>query len=224
MRDNDMTSVGRSANNLGIIATLTGDYGKAVGAYTRAMGAYQHVAFGRGVAESLHNLAITYREQGRLDDALQTADDALSQAEQAGDEVLQAQALAGRAEIRIARGEPGLAIREAEKALEMHRKLQDKVREDEDLRILADALAIAGETERAEGLLRHVIDRATETNRQQLVAASQRDLAHLLARGGRVADARRLAESARTAFEQIGAKAEIQRLNALLDSPAFASD
>src|SRR5205814_3253341 len=36
MQDNDMASVGRCANNLGIIANLQGDYGRAVGAYTRS--------------------------------------------------------------------------------------------------------------------------------------------------------------------------------------------
>src|SRR5258706_9331599 len=55
---------------------------------------------------------------------------------------LMAQALAGRAEIRILRGEPGLAILEAERALAMHRELQDAVRETEDLRILAVAVGV----------------------------------------------------------------------------------
>src|SRR2546426_7943778 len=41
MRDNDMATVGRCANNLGIIANMQGDYVRAVGAYTRAMAAYR---------------------------------------------------------------------------------------------------------------------------------------------------------------------------------------
>jgi tetratricopeptide (TPR) repeat protein len=216
MREKDMTSVGRCANNLGIVANLTGDYPTAVGAYTRAMGAYQQAAFDRGIAESLHNLAITYREQGRLDDALQTADDAMTHAEQAGDELLKAQALAGRAEIRVARGEPDMAIREAEQALSIHRRMQDPVRETEDLRILADAIALNGETARAEALLRHVVERARESDRTHLVAASQRDLAWLMARQGRTGDAERMARSARNSFEKLGAKAEIAKLEPLL--------
>src|SRR5438105_110997 len=73
MQDNDMATVGRCANNLGIIANMQGDYARAVGAYTRAIAAYEQARYHRGIAESRHNLGITYREQGRLDHALQAA-------------------------------------------------------------------------------------------------------------------------------------------------------
>ena len=62
--DNDMATVGRCANNLGIIANMQGDFGRAVGAYTRAIAAYQKAGYERGIAESHHNLGISYREPG----------------------------------------------------------------------------------------------------------------------------------------------------------------
>src|SRR6266849_10738291 len=117
MQDDDMATVGRCANNLGIIANMQGDYHRAVGAYSRAITAYQKAHHDRGIAESQHNLAITYREQGHLDDAMQAADTAVQEAERLGDRALQAQALAGLAEIRVARGEPESAIRDARRAL-----------------------------------------------------------------------------------------------------------
>jgi tetratricopeptide (TPR) repeat protein len=217
MDSDDLATVGRSANNLGIIANLQGDYGRAVGAYTRAIAAYQQAHYERGVAEAQHNLAITYREQGRLDDALQAADAALREAEQLGDAPLKAQALAGRAEVRIARGEIELAIREAEGAVAVHRKLKDAVRETEDQRILAAALGLAGRTADAERLLRDVIHQATAHGRPLLVATAERDLAHLLARAGDVAAAKHMARSARAGFAQLGARAEIAKLEALLN-------
>src|SRR3989441_691370 len=67
--DNDMATAGRCANNLGIIANMQGDYRRAIGAYARAIDAYQKVRYDRGIVESEHNLAITYREQGQLDHA-----------------------------------------------------------------------------------------------------------------------------------------------------------
>src|SRR5205809_921899 len=48
MRDDDMATAGRCANNLGIIANMQGDYGRAVGAYTRAIAAYQKAQYERG--------------------------------------------------------------------------------------------------------------------------------------------------------------------------------
>ena len=213
--DNDMTTVGRCANNLGIIANMRGDYGRAVGAYTRAVAAYQTVRHDRGMVESQHNLGITYREQGRLDDALQAADAAVRGAEVLHDQQLEAQTVAGRAEIQVARGEAGLAKREAERALEVHRALKDAVRETEDLRILAGALGLAGKTEDAEALLGQVIDRATEHDRPLLVAAARSDLAHLLARTGKGAAGKTAAMMARATFEQLGARVEIDRLDAV---------
>src|SRR5260370_26075267 len=87
------------------------------------MAAYQAARYDRGIVESQHNLGITYREQGQLDLALGAADAAVQQAERLGDRALKAQALAGRAEIRTARGEPQLAIREAARAVAVPRHL-----------------------------------------------------------------------------------------------------
>ena len=221
MQDNDMASVGRCANNLGIIANMQGDYGRAVGAYTRAIAAYQAARYDRGIAESQHNLGISYREQGDLDHAMQAADAAVREAGRLGDERLTAQALAGRAEIRAMKGESGLAILEVERALAIHRELKDVVRETEDLRILAVAVGLAGKAEDAEQMFRDVIDRATQQARPLLIAITQRDLAYLLARTGAVAPAKEMARAARAAFHRLGAKIEIEKLDALLAQTNF---
>src|SRR5207247_1098955 len=135
MEDNDMATVGRCANNLGIIANMQGDYARAVGAYTRAIAAYEQARFHRGIAESRHNLGITYREQGRLADA--------------------------------------------------------------------------------EEMLRAVIARAAQHNRPLLVATAQRDLASLLHRIGDRPAATATARAARATFDRLGAKAEVDKLDAL---------
>src|SRR6266702_3877217 len=173
MQDNDMATLGKCANNLGIIATMQGDYGRAVGAYTRAIAAYQAARSEMGIAEAQHNLAIAYRELGHLDDAMQSADAAVREAERLGDRRLKAQALAGRAEIRAVRGEPELAVREAGRALAVHRELQDPVLETEDMRILAVALGMTGKTQEAVAMFRDVVARATEHGRPLLVAVAQ---------------------------------------------------
>jgi tetratricopeptide (TPR) repeat protein len=214
-----MATLGRCANNLGIIANMQGDYPRAVGAYTRAIAAYQAARHDRGIAESQHNLGMTYREQGHLDLAMQAADAAVREAGRLGDQRLTAQALSGRAEIRVMRGESGLAVLEAERALAVHRELKDAIRETEDLRILALALGVAGKTQDAEDTLREVIDRATEHARPLLVASAQRDLAYLLAREGEVAAAKRMARAARATFHTLGAKVDVEKLDALLTHP-----
>jgi tetratricopeptide (TPR) repeat protein len=217
MKHGDLATVGRCANNLGIVADMEGDYGRAVGAYTMAIAAYQKAGFERGAVESQHNLGVTHRDRGDLAQAMQAADRAVRDAEALGDTLLKAQALAGRAEIRVACQEPDIAIREAELALALHRELGDVVRESEDLRILAGALASAGESEKAEDTFRDVIQRATEHARPLLVATAQRDLAHLLSRVNRHGEALELLHAARQTFERLGARIQVTKLNEFLE-------
>src|SRR5258708_19135862 len=103
------------------------------------------------------NLGVSYREEGQVGLGLGAADAAVQQAERLGDRALKAQALAGRAEIRTARGEPELAIREAERAVAVHRELKAARLETEAQRILAVALGTSGENRHGARLVRSVV-------------------------------------------------------------------
>ncbi|MFN0097754.1 MAG: tetratricopeptide repeat protein [Gemmatimonadaceae bacterium] len=217
MLEGDLTTVGRAANNLGIIANMQGEHGRAIGAFTTALGAYQRARNQRGVAESHHNLGIAYRDQGMLKDALGAADEAVRLATQAEDVSLRAQAIAGRAEIRTASGDASLAIREARLAIDAHRAQADFVRVTEDQRILANALAAAGFVEEATSLLEETITQAEAFKRPLLVGITQRDLAMLTFQRGFAGEARVLAQRARGVFSQLGASAEVERIDLLLN-------
>lgn len=217
--DNDMAAVGRCANNLGIIANLQGDYRRAVTAYTRAITAYEQAHFPRGVAEARHNLGMACRAQGQLDRALETANLAIEEAQRLGDQQLTAQFVAGLAEIHVARGDSDLALSTVERAIATHRELKDPVREAEDLRIKAGALALAGRQDDAGIMLSGVIARATEHGRPLLLAMAERDLAHLLLQGGDAAGGKAAAQRARSTFQRLSARAEIDKLDAVLESP-----
>src|SRR5947208_1031092 len=147
--------------------------------------------------------------------ALEAAGAAVRDAEWLNDRGFKAQALAGRAEIRLAQAEPELAIREAQEALAIHRERNDGVLETEDLRILAVALGLAGRLRDAEEMLRAVIARATQHDRPLLVASAQRDLASLLHRIGDRPAATVMAQAARVTFDRLGATAQIAKLDAL---------
>src|SRR6266850_5707467 len=216
--DNDMATVGRCANNLGIIANMQGDYKRAVTAYTRAIAAYEQARFARGVAESRHNLGIVCRAQGKLDRALEIAQIAIQEAQALGDPQFTAQAIAGLAEIHVARGERDLAITAIERAITTHRELKDPVREAEDLRIKAGALALNGGRDESATLLHAVIERASEHGRPLLLAMAERDLAHLLMQMGDATGGKAAAQRARSSFQRLSARAEIDKLDDLLET------
>jgi tetratricopeptide (TPR) repeat protein len=215
-QEDDPATVGRCSNNLGIIASLRGDHGRAVGSYTMALAAFRQAGLHAGAAETLHNLAIAYRDQGNLEGALQTADQAVHEASEAGDLRLVALTQGGRAEIRLLAGDAAVAQREAEHAVATHREVGDIVGEAEDLRVLGCALAALGNEGEADRTLRLVIDRAEAFGRPLLAARAERDLARLfLTRVGREEEASDLARRARARFIRLGADAEVRSLDQL---------
>jgi tetratricopeptide (TPR) repeat protein len=212
----DHATVGRACNNLGLVAYYRGDYGRAVGSYTMALAAFQQANKRAGVAQVLHNLAMTYRDQGELSRALETADAAVAEAEASGNIRLGASTRGGRAEIRLMAGEAKVARREIERALETERELGDVVGEAQEERVLAGALAAVGEEGQAEEMLLQVIAKAEEHCRPVLAAEAERDLARVLHTQGRGSEALELARKARVRFLELGAEAEVAKLDEFL--------
>jgi len=79
--------------------------------------------------------------------------------------------------------------------------------------VLANTLAASGDTKQAEQTLRDVIARAYDLDRPLLVADATRDLAFLLRKSGRAGEAREAAQAARVLFSQLGAEAEVRKLD-----------
>ena len=220
----DFGTLGRCANNLGIIANLRGDFEVAVTEYTKAIAAYQRAGQPRGVVESRHNLAITYREQRSFDEALATADRAVHEAVTIDDTALLAKVVAGRAEVRVAAGDATTGRQEAEQALATHRSLGDAVGEAEDLRIVGVAAVGEGAMADAESTLRDVTVRARQLERPLLLACAQRDLAQLLRTQGKAEEAKAVATAAQEEFRRMGAVVEVRRLDAVIASSPCTDD
>jgi hypothetical protein len=66
-------------------------------------------------------------------------------------------------------------------------------------------------------VLRSVIERATEHGRPLLLAMAERDLALLLIQAGDVAEGKASAQRARSTFQRLNARAEIDKIDDLLE-------
>src|SRR5213595_1518661 len=203
-RDSDHAITGRASNNMGIISHLRGRYAEAISSWEIASAAFHRAGMQAGVADCQHNLANAYREQGALDKALATAEQAVAGAEVTRDETLYAMTLRGRAEIRAVRSEPELARRDLDRIRVIRSQMPDPVAEAEDLRIQALVLAAENHLPRAEKALREVIGRAELHERLLLQGEATRDLAVVLRRAGRTAEAQAAAMAAKRIFAQIG--------------------
>src|SRR5947208_1355425 len=140
------------------------------------------------------------------------------------DRALFALTLRGRAEIRVARSEPELARRELDRIRVVRGELPDPVAEAEDLRVMAMVLVAENQLARAEKSLREVIGRAELHARLLLQAEATRDMASLLRRAGRTAEAQAAAQSAKGIFAQMGAEGEIRKLADQGWDEAFAAE
>src|SRR5881409_1865025 len=222
--DDDLATVGRCSNNLGIVSNLRGRHAEAIGSWEMARAAFERAGWRQGVGECHHNLGITYREQGAFDRALAEANRAVAEAEASGDHTLWALTLRGRAEIHVSRGELQLARRELDHVRDLRIGVPDPADEAEDARVVASLLVADGQWAAAEAVLREVIERAEADERPLLQAEATRDLSMVLRGTGRHVEAQTAARMARAIFTRLGAEGELRNLARQSWDAAFATE
>ena len=107
--DGDHLVIARAANNMGSIANIRGRRDEALALYRLAIPEYQRLGSAQGLAESHHNMAISFRDSGQLEAADDAERRAIDYARAAGSRWLEAAARLGRAELSFRRGDAALA-------------------------------------------------------------------------------------------------------------------
>ena len=211
-RDDDLLMMAQATNNLGAIANLQGRHEDALWQYRLALPMLQRLGQPRLLAEGYHNMAITFRDVGKLTEADEHERRAIDYAHDAAAPRVAAMGRTGRAEIALRRGDAPLAETTARLAIEELEPLDDPLNEADAHRVVGaacagqqrheDALAAFGRAlaiARAHG---HALNEA-ETLRDRVdvrVRTGARDLA--------LDDAR----AAITIFEKLGAATECEAL------------
>lgn len=160
----------RACNNLGVVATLVDDLAVALAYYVRATAAYQQVGYERGLGQSHHNLGITYREMGFLNEAdahFRTAD-RLARGTGSDDEV--ARVAQERALLLYLLGDPVLARLTADDALRRYAGLEDPAGIAEVTRVLGLVALGEGELTRARDYFDRALSQALEISAPLLEA------------------------------------------------------
>lgn len=211
---------GRASNNLGMLANIRGDRGRALTCYQHAVAAYQRLGYTRGLAQTCHNLGISYRDLGFGREADEHYVRAIELALASGSEDVAALAETERAMLRARSGDGPLAARLALRARERFERIGDPLGRAEAVRVLAAAARASGRDDEAVLHLEEAFHVAREASDPLLRAEVQRDRGLLLReRGDRDAAREALADAAEC-FERIGAAAEATAIRALLDTPA----
>ena len=98
-QSDDVLLLARASNNLGTIANLQGQYEGALSHYRLALPSYQRIGQRRGLAETYHNMAITFRDLGEFEQADEQESRAIEYAADGIAPRVSAMGRVGRAEI-----------------------------------------------------------------------------------------------------------------------------
>lgn len=214
--EDDLLTLARATNNLGMIANLRGQHDAALGHYRLAVPTYQRLGQRRGLAESYHNIAITYRDIGALDEADEYERRAIDYAAAGVAPRVAAMGLIGRAEIALRRGDPQFAKGTSERAAIELERLHDPVNEADAHRLAGAAAATMGRFAEADAAFARALSIARAGGHALVEAETLRDRAGAKLAQMRRAEARQDAEAAIAVFERLGATSEIDALRLLL--------
>lgn len=215
-QEDDLLLIARTTNNLGMIANLRGAHESALGHYRLAVPAYQRLGQRRGLAESYHNIAITYRDIGELDQADEYERRAMDYAAAGVAPRVAAMGLIGRAEVALRRGDPQFARGTAQRAAAELNELQDPMNEADAHRLVGAAATALRRFTEADAAFGRALSIARERGHTLIEAETLRDRARAMFARGAHADARTDAEAAMVLFEKLGATSEIEALRSLL--------
>lgn len=205
---NDALLVARVSNNMGNIANLQGRHVRALSHFRTALPMYQRLGQQQGLAESYHNMAVTFRDLGELEEADQHEQRAIEFAGEASLPRLAAMGRIGRAEIALRRGDAVLAGATARRAAREFARLDDPLNEADATRLLGCALCRSGEFSEAGGAFADALAIARDRGYALVEGETLRDRVGLWELLERFTDALADGDAALAIFTRLHAVAE----------------
>jgi tetratricopeptide (TPR) repeat protein len=180
--------------------------------------AYQRLGNARGLAETHHNLAITFRDLRDWQSAEEHERRALEYARQAADARTEAIALSGLADLQLQWGDAPLAEATAGFAAREFARLGDAKGEADSLRLVGVAALAQRKDVAAREALARAVALASERGFALIEAEARRARAELALASNDVPSARTESERALAIFERLAASAEAESLRQWIGS------
>jgi tetratricopeptide (TPR) repeat protein len=210
--DGDDLLLARAINNLGLIANVRGRHAEALALYRMAIPSYQRLGQPRGLAETYHNLAITFRDLADLERAEEYERRAMEFGRQASDERLVAMAQVGLAEVQLRKGDAEFAEAAARRGARAFARLGDAQFEADAWRLVGAAAIALEKYAIATEALDRAVSLASERGYALVEGESRQARAQLALARGDLAGARGDAEAALDIFERLGSTSEVWTL------------
>ena len=209
VRGGDARLAAVTAQNLGVIANIRGDFTRALQFYQASLADYRAMGLQRDVCVALNNCGMVYTDTERWDDAEHAYGEALELVRELGDVGLRVQIEVNAVEMWVARGDIPKARAAADAAMELASTLGDPHIPGDAYRLMGVIARESGDLPRAEAML----DRATEvaTARQDLLllAETAREHAEVHRRQGRNRETLQALNRAHQLFTQLRARRDL---------------
>ncbi|MGH7516970.1 MAG: tetratricopeptide repeat protein [Gemmatimonadales bacterium] len=202
----DSLMMARLANNLASVLHLRGDLAAAASLYRSALTSYQRLGHRHFIAETWHNLGVTFRLVDAWTEAENAAGEAVRHAELVDEPSLLALTVSGQAEIRLERGETDLAAQGIERAARLASEAGDEIGSAEARRLRAVLAYRRGDYAQAVTAATLALE-AGERHRSALLRTECAATLALATRAlGRTAEAGRWREEALKGYGRLGAE------------------
>ena len=199
----------RIERNLGIVASIQGDFAEALERYENSLTADTDSGNEHGCAVAYINLGIVSNHLGQHDVALRYLEQSLEIAERVNDSHLQAQALVHHAEVLIATQRYDEARRNAESALALLDQFGAQGGKAEAYRLIGVVYRETGRAALAESRLRSSLELAAKAGSVQGEADATRELAVLFQSMGRNQEALTLLNTAHRIYRRLDARIDL---------------
>ncbi|HEV8303500.1 MAG TPA: tetratricopeptide repeat protein [Gemmatimonadales bacterium] len=199
----------RVEQNLGILASIQGDFEGALACYARSLEAYQTCGDEHGCAIAYHNLGMVSAQRQLLDEADRYFTRSYEIAVRVDDVYLQGLCLLNHAEVYFARERYEEARRNAESALGLFDQVDGGVLRAQAYRIIGMVYRETGRPALAEARLRSAIELAVAAGSALNEATARREVAILYQAMGRNHDALVLLNEAHALFGRLDARGDL---------------
>lgn len=210
--DDDQLLLAQATNNLGAIANLQGRHDVALSHYRVAIPTLQRIGQPQRLANVHHNIAITFRATGDLEQADEHELRAIGYATGSNVPRLAAMSRTGRAEIALRRGDAPLAEITARLVIDELQQLGDPLNEADALRVVGAACAAQRRYDDALLSFARALEIARAHGHALNEAEVLRDRVDVRVRRAERALALDDARAALAIFERLGARAECDAL------------
>jgi diguanylate cyclase (GGDEF)-like protein/putative nucleotidyltransferase with HDIG domain len=198
-----------TAQNLGVISNIRGDFSRALEFYQAALADYRSMGLVRDVCIALNNLGMVYTDMERWDEAELVYQEAIELVRDLREVGLRVQIEVNVVEMWVARREFARAREAADAAMELALQLGEAHIPGDAYRLLGVIERESGDLVRAESMLQHAADVAAARQDLLLLAETSREQADVHRRQGRNRETLQALNRAHQLFTQLRARRDL---------------